>query len=437
MSEPILQVALDFLELDRALGVAEEAVAGGARWIEAGTPLIKSEGLDAVRELRNRFPEQEIVADMKVMDAGRVEMEAAAKAGADVVLVLGAASDTTIEECVRAGENYGFRVGVDLINLEQPAKRAREAQEMGADYVSVHIPIDDQMQGILPMETLAAVREAVDVPVAVAGGINSETAGDLVREGAHIIVVGGAIIKSEDAEQAAEEILRAMETGEAIETELYNRVTGTEEIRDLLHRVSTPNISDALHRGGELRGIETRTPGQKVAGPAVTVRTYPGDWAKPVEAIAHAEPGSVLVIDAGGVPPAVWGELATESCLQKDVRGVVIHGGLRDVDSVTDHDFAAFSSVVTPTAGEPKGFGEINVPIEIGGQTIQPGDWVAGDDNGVVIIPEQRLSDVANRAMDVLEKENRIRREIQEGDTLAEVQDLVKWEKQIVDSDES
>jgi len=67
----MLQVALDFLDLERAIQVAKEAVAGGVDWIEAGTPLIKSEGLNAVRELRRHFPNHVIVADMKTMDAGK------------------------------------------------------------------------------------------------------------------------------------------------------------------------------------------------------------------------------------------------------------------------------------------------------------------------------------------------------------------------------
>src|SRR3989304_5642011 len=93
--KPVLQLALDFVDLDRALKVAHEAVEGGVDWVEAGTPLIKSEGVDAVRALRREFPDRTIVADMKIMDAGRMEVEAAAKAGANIVDVLGAAPDAT------------------------------------------------------------------------------------------------------------------------------------------------------------------------------------------------------------------------------------------------------------------------------------------------------------------------------------------------------
>ena len=106
----VLQVALDFVDMDRALKLAREAVAGGAEILEAGTPLIKSEGLDAVRKLRAEFPNHTIVADLKTMDAGRDEMEIAAKAGANVATVLGAADDGTIRECPR-------RVGTTAFGL--------------------------------------------------------------------------------------------------------------------------------------------------------------------------------------------------------------------------------------------------------------------------------------------------------------------------------
>ena len=102
MNKVKLQVALDFVELSRAMAVAQAAAAGGADYIEAGTPLIKSEGLDAVRRLREKFPGHVIIADLKTMDAGKIEAEAAAKAGASIVTVLAAASDATIRECVEA-----------------------------------------------------------------------------------------------------------------------------------------------------------------------------------------------------------------------------------------------------------------------------------------------------------------------------------------------
>lgn len=425
---PIVQVALDFVDLPRALQVAREAVAGGVDWVEAGTPLIKAEGLAAVRALKAEFPDRTVVADMKTMDAGRTEVEYAAKAGAGVVGVLGAASDSTIRECAEAARNYGCRLIVDMIEVADPVARARRAQELGADYVGIHTAIDRQMRGEAPFETLRAVAAAVDIPVSVAGGVNSETAAAAVEAGAGIVVVGGAIIKSADAAAAAAEIRRAVDEGVSLETTLYKRA-GEADLRAVLEQVSTANVSDAWHRQPSLPGIRPLLPGAHMCGPAVTCRTYAGDWAKPVEAIDVCAPGDVLVVDACDATPAMWGELATHSAMVKGLAGLVVWGAIRDTPEIARLGFPAFSSKVCANAGEPKGFGEINVPITVAGQTVRPGDWIVGDDDGVMVLPREQAVELANRAMDVLEKENRLRGEIDAGKTLAEVAYLQKWEK--------
>ena len=428
MDQPVLQVALDFVDLERAIEVAREAVEGGVDWIEIGTPLIKSEGLNAVRAMRQAFPNHTIIADMKTIDAGRTEVETAAKAGANIIDVLGASSDATIAECVDAAHNYGAEIVVDMIEVADPVQRAKAAEAAGANYIAVHTAIDVQMVGGDPFEVLGRVAEAVKIPVACAGGVNSETAALAVQHGAMIIIVGGAIIKSADARAAAAEIKEAMDTGVAKATTLYKRVDET-SIREALEMVSTANISDAMHRTGDLQGIRPVLNGVKMVGPVVTVRTYPGDWAKPVEAIDVAGEGDVIVIDAGGQGPAMWGELATHSAIQRKVAGVVADGAVRDTPDIRELGFPVYTKLIMPTAGEPKGFGEINVPIKIAGVRIHPGDWAVGDDDGVIIIPKARAAEFANRAMDVLEKENRLRGEIQRGSTLSQVAYLEKWEK--------
>jgi len=424
----VLQLALDFVDLKRALKSARAGIAGGVDWLEAGTPLIKSEGLHAVRELRKLFPDSTIVADMKIMDAGRTEVETAAKAGANIVDVLGASSDATIRECIQAGKNYGAKIVVDMIAVDDVLSRAKQVEDFGADYVSVHCAIDEQMEGKDPFDVLRQVSEALSIPVAVAGGINSETAARAVEAGAAIVIVGGAITKAMDPEQAAREIRQGLDTGKSISTTLFKR-KGEAQIREILEMVSSANLSDALHRGGVLQGIRPLFPGIRMIGQAVTVRTYPGDWAKPVQAIDVAQPGEIVVIDAGGAGPALWGELATHSAVQRNLGGVVIDGALRDSPEIMAMKFPAFSRLVMPNAGEPKGFGEIGVPVKVGNMRVEPGDWLLGDDDGVVVLPKAIAVEYANRSMDVLEKENRIREEIKEGSTLSKVAELLRWEK--------
>ena len=428
-----LQLALDQVDLHRALRVAEEAVRAGVPILEVGTPLLKAEGLDAVRAIREAFPKLELVCDAKTMDAGRLELEVAAKAGATMGTVLGVASDSTILECIEAGANYGIGVLVDLLGCADPVARAVFAAEAGASAVNVHCPIDEQVQGRDPFDTLRAVRAAVSIPVTVAGGITAKTAPEAVAAGADVLIVGGAITKAQDAEAAARAILEAMVTGVAGESEVAVRVSKQEDLARIFTEVSTANVSDAMHRARCWSGLIATAPGVRIAGPAVTCRAVPGDWAKPVEAIDRCRPGDVLVIDSGGVPPAVWGELATNSALNQGLAGVVVLGAIRDSADIAALGLPVFARAVCPNAGEPKGLGEIGGPLRVDGIDCRPGDWIVADRDGVIVVPGAKAVEIANRAMYCLEAENRIRAEIKgDGGTLAEVVDLYKWEKKVV-----
>jgi 3-hexulose-6-phosphate synthase/6-phospho-3-hexuloisomerase len=285
-----------------------------------------------------------------------------------------------------------------------------------------------QMRGASPFANLKAVASALRIPVAVAGGINSETAPEAVKAGAGIVIVGGAINKAPDAKAAAQLILKAMASGVPVATQLYKRGDET-GIAEVLRKTSAADVTEALHNSGAMEGMRAVVEGVRMAGRALTVWTYPGDWAKPVEAIDVAEEGQVIVIDAGGQPPAVWGEKATMSCIQRKIAGVVIYGAIRDVAEIRRMKFPAFASIVTPVAGEPKGQGMIGVPLRIGGQYVRTGDWIVGDDDGVVVIPQEKIVEVANRAQGVVEREEREMAEIEDGSTLGKVSELMRWEQ--------
>ena len=434
MDRPVLQVALDMMNMDRALQIAQEAVAGGADWIEAGTPLIKSEGVEVLRELRKLFPSHTILADLKTADVGGYEMEIVAKARADIMTVLGISTDGTITEAVAAGQKYGCKVMVDLLGVEDKLTRAKQVEALGAHYLNIHIPIDEQMTGGgAPLEyiekLLAELNQAVNLPIAVAGGLTAESAPRIAKAGASIIIVGGAIIKSEDVTGATQTIRTAIDSGKASEMAHFKRY-GSDELREAFDRVSTPNVTDAMHRKGAMFGITGRTgPGTRAVGPALTVSTANGDWAKPVEAIEKAEPGSMIVIDAGGGDIGLWGELASWSCSTKGISGTIIDGAARDIDEIRALKYPLWSRHAVPNAGEPTGRGEIGPEIRCGGQTVRTGDWIIADDSGVVVVPQNRAVEVANRALDILEKENRLREEIKRGKTLSDVLSLERWER--------
>jgi len=420
----ILQVALDLINAHRAIEIAKEAIRGGADWLEAGTPLIKSEGMDIITELKKLG--RRVVADMKTMDVGGIEVEMASKAGADIICLMGVASDETIKEGVRAARRYGTEVMVDMMNVEDVRKRAEEVEKMGVDYICVHTSIDEQMKARNPFSMLEEVLEVAGVPVAVAGGINAGMAKEAVEKGASIVIVGGAIIKAENVVEATSLIKKGME-GVEIKSKSFKKY-GAHELVKAFSLVSTCNICDAMHNRGAMRDISPVSEKTRMAGRAITVKTMDGDWAKVVEAVDIAGKGDVIVVEAGEGKRAVWGELATWSAFKKGIAGIVIDGGVRDIHIIKKIGLPVFAKKVVSEAGEPKGYGEIGCEIMCGGQLVRKGDWIVGDDNGVVVVPKEEAHAIANRAINVMERENRIREEIKRGSTLSKVLNLERWE---------
>ena len=426
---PVLQIALDFMQLHRSIVISEEAVAGGADWVEIGTPLIKSEGTEAIRTFRKKYPGKKIIADTKTMDTGGFEVEIAAKAGADIITVLGLADDSTISEAVMVARKYGAEVEIDMINVPDKVKRAVEVEKLGVSYICLHMGIDQQMKGEEPpLDVLKKVVAETNIPIAVAGGITAENAGDYVKAGASIIIVGGGITKTQNITAAAKAVKDSM-AGKAIEHSVLAKKYGEDELFEAFSRVSTCNISDAFHKQGIIHGLNPYIiSGTRMVGRALTVQTTNGDWAKPVEAIDQAKEGDIIVIDVGGAPVAVWGELASNSAMMMGVRGVVIDGAIRDIDDIKALNFPAFARTAVPNAGEPKGYGGIGIEITVGGQTVRTGDWIIGDESGLIVVPKEKAVEVANRALAVHENEDRTREEIRRGSTLSKVNELAKWE---------
>jgi len=417
-----LQIALDVVSIEDALTIAEEAVAGGANWLEAGTPLIKNHGMVAVKKLKAAFPETTIVADMKTIDTGDIEVEMAAKNGADVVIILGMAQDMTIKRAVNSANAHGVKLMADLMGVEEKARRARELKRLGVDFVLLHTPLD--IQRVMLEKVDAAVHElkelieAVDMPVAAAGGITLETAPVLRDIGVSIFVVGRAVTKAKDVPGTVRRFCSIIGV-EKEEREV--EAPSLQEMIEMFESLPTPFISDAMKRFGAMQGLKPVVPGRRVAGEAYTVRTLGGDWGKVVKAVDLAEPGSIIVVDAQGEEAAVWGELATMSAMKRGIKAVVIDGGVRDVDDIRRLGFPAWARHVSPNAGEPHGHGQLQRTIACGGQSVSPGDIVVADEIGVVVVPRARAPEILQKAMEVAAKERRYKEEIERGRTLSEI----------------
>lgn len=192
-----LQVAVDLTSLDQALELMH-GVAPSVDILEAGTPLIKQEGLRVVSAFKAKHPDKLVLADMKTMDAGELEADLAFRAGADLVTVLALAHDRTIAGAVAAARKHGRAVVADMIGIHDHGARARQLVSLGVDYVAVHSGLDEQSQGVRPLAEIAAVKAATSLPLLVVGGIDADTVLEAKAAGAAIVAVGHAICGAPD-----------------------------------------------------------------------------------------------------------------------------------------------------------------------------------------------------------------------------------------------
>lgn len=173
--------------------------------------------------------------------------------------------------------------------------------------------------------------------------------------------------------------------------------------------VPVSTVSDSMQRltagGSAVRPMHL---GARMSGPALTVRTRPGDNLMVHLALDLAQPGDVVVVDAGGdLTNAIIGELMVLHATQRGIAGIVIHGAIRDSAEIATQDLPVYAAGVTHRGPYKDGPGEINVPIAIDGMTIEPGDLVVGDADGILAVPHDHAEAVLDAARRKLAAEER------------------------------
>ncbi|MBU6133811.1 3-hexulose-6-phosphate synthase, partial [Staphylococcus xylosus] len=174
--------------------------------VEIGTPIVINEGLPAVQHLNDNVDGVKVLADLKIMDAADYEVSQAVKFGADIVTILGVAEDASIKAAVDEAHKHNKQLLVDMIAVQDLEKRAKELDDLGADYIAVHTGYDLQAEGQSPLESLRKVKSVIsNSKVAVAGGIKPDTIKDIVAEDPDLIIVGGGIANADDPVEAAKQ----------------------------------------------------------------------------------------------------------------------------------------------------------------------------------------------------------------------------------------
>jgi 4-hydroxy-4-methyl-2-oxoglutarate aldolase len=203
--------------------------------------------------------------------------------------------------------------------------------------------------------------------------------------------------------------------------------TNSSEIsQDILAQVrviASATLHEAAGQSGAMDAdIRPVVPGLALGGTALTVRCQPGDNLTLHAAIALARPGEVIVADVGDYTEAGhWGEILTVAAQARQVAGLVINGGVRDVEAAQHRHFPVFSRSVSMKATVKRTFGQINVPIVCAGVPVWPGDLVVGDQDGVVVIPARKIAPTLRAANEREEHEVQVMSRLEKGELTLDI----------------
>lgn len=188
-----------------------------------------------------------------------------------------------------------------------------------------------------------------------------------------------------------------------------------------LSRLGTATVHEAQDRTGAVDSeIKAIAPDQRLVGTAFTVQVQPRDNLAIHYAVTVAEPGDVLVVDAGGyVESGPWGDLLTTFAQQRGLAGLVIDGAVRDVEAITATGFPVFSRGISIKGTEKNQPGKVGRPVVCGGVLVRRGDVVLGDRDGVVVVPADGVGSTLEAAVAREEHEEEMRGRLRAGESLA------------------
>ena len=195
-------------------------------------------------------------------------------------------------------------------------------------------------------------------------------------------------------------------------------------LNSFLENVSSCQISDAFNeiaqRSGVLYNLKSIN-NLKTWGKITTSKTNSDDWGTITLAIDEANDGDVLLVETSDMDAAIWGELASTCAKNNGVKATLVYGCVRDLDALLTMDYPIFACGYRPNAGKALGLGEINVDLELESMKISPGDFLYGDETGVVVIPKELFSQVMLKTFEIKVKEKKITGMLNSGKSLSQI----------------
>ena len=206
---PYVQIALDMPDIDALKKVVSQLPKSDRILFEVGTPLVKRYGMKVIREIREYAKDSFVIADLKTLDVGQVEVDLAFNETADAVVVSGLASSSTINKFIYESKRLGIYSSVDMMEVKDPLEVLKGLEDT-PDIVIIHRGIDEESKGKTRWQIIQDIKNELPgkkILFSVAGGIREDTAKEALKKGTDILIVGRYITQSKDVEKAARGLL--------------------------------------------------------------------------------------------------------------------------------------------------------------------------------------------------------------------------------------
>lgn len=406
-----LYIGLDFLHLENALFYAEQCIAGGIEYLEIGSLLLKNTGFNSVRIFKERFPSIKMVCDLKIIQPQSLEIESIARAQVFAVTISGAISEKNFQSCLSMIKQNSLKAYLDfrgcaLSVIQNAMPLISQADAIIVDFIPRSHAIFQQIASM------------TDTPLFIHSFSLEENDIKNISNLASTLVVSieeGTGLSAKETISKLKSTLSKTETQAEISQKEYNEET----LRDKIRQISTVHICEVYRKPVFLEKVYPLHRFTKIVGRAYTLRVWPGEQKQVVKYLLEIPEKSILVVDAGGFQGnAVWSYLATEIAIKRKISGAVVYGSVSDVPHLRQKGFPCYASYLTAIPGQEEGTFSCNIPLTLGNVSINPGDWMIGDDNGIVCIPALQAFSIVDNAFELARSREPILEELAAIETL-------------------
>jgi len=366
-----ISATIHVFHLENALFCAEQCVVGEVDFLEISNLLLKNVGLHCIKFFRERFPDMSFIVDAKSLQPEEQEWEAIAKAGAHSITISAAISPEHLQTSLQLAKQYNLETILDFRGcnhdlLVQQIHLANQTDKIILEGDSSQSNIEILLQQIT---------SHTNTPIIMHHLADEQEMSQIFTLGAQQINLLFHESNFRTAKETVQNIKTLLKPLEKEADFIRDWKTFHEQtLQNKLNQITPTQISEVYEKPIYLEKVYPLLRFTRIAGKAYTIKVWPGDHKTVEQALLHIPEKSIVLIDAGGSGPAVWGAIATEIAIKQNITAAIIYGSMTEVNHSRSKNFPCYMTSIHAMTTNKEGMAQINIPIQIGNVTIHPGD---------------------------------------------------------------